>query len=173
MSCYFLSKEDFVVEQQRYESTFIHAGVNDMHKRQMGFTLIELVIVIVILGLLAATALPRFINISQQACIASVQGMAGGLRSSASLAKAEWLVNGSTAGNFINMDGIQVLINSSGYPASTTNGIENAIQDTAGFTVTHPADSVFEPSSCGGTNCRATYDADFGTVAVLSTGCTT
>ena len=49
--------------------------------KQAGFTLIELVLVIVILGVLAATALPRFSDLSTQARVASLNGLAGGLRS--------------------------------------------------------------------------------------------
>ncbi|HEY6282165.1 MAG TPA: type II secretion system protein [Burkholderiales bacterium] len=45
-----------------------------MHKRQLGFTLIELVVVIVILGILAATALPRFISVTTNARESKMQG---------------------------------------------------------------------------------------------------
>lgn len=48
-----------------------------MRKRQLGFTMIELIVVIVILGILAATALPKFIDLNSDAKVAALKGVAG------------------------------------------------------------------------------------------------
>ncbi|HDN9020023.1 type II secretion system protein [Aeromonas salmonicida] len=65
-----------------------------MTSRAAGFSLIELVIVIVILGILAVTALPRFLDVTDEAKKASVEGVSGGFATAVSLVRAQWEAEG-------------------------------------------------------------------------------
>lgn len=112
--------------------------MNSMSGRQQGFTLIELVIVIIILGLLAATALPRFLNVTKQAENVSVEGTAGGFASAVGLVRAAWEVAGRPAGvgGVVNVDydGVPVSVaTANGFPAGGVTAA--AIDATACRTV--------------------------------------
>jgi MSHA pilin protein MshA len=98
---------------------------------QGGFTLIELVVVIVILGILSAFAVPRFMGLEVQARKASVEALTGSLRSASMLAHSVWLANGSTGD--VTVEGKTIVI-ANGYPDAAT--LKEALQDTSGFTPT-------------------------------------
>ncbi len=98
-------------------------------KSNKGFTLIELVVVIAILGILAAVALPRFINATKDAHEAALKGAAGALASAVSLVRAQYELNrnGGSAGCAssncqINVQGFGsevVDVNANGWPVGT------------------------------------------------------
>lgn len=103
-----------------------------------GFTLVELIIVIVILGILAITAAPRFIDIQSDAQVAGLQGVKTGLNSAIKLVYAKSAIEGieKDYANSIMVNGVQ--INTSfGYPHPWWfNSIRRIIQGWDNFAVT-------------------------------------
>ncbi len=161
---------------------------------QSGFTLIELIVVITIIAILAAVALPRFVDVQKDARGSKAKAIFGSVRSAASLAKSRCELDIGTnvvgtyvcnaTGGYVNMDGTAVtMVNK--YPTADANGIQSAaaINPNADELVVSAAggpaggatmsfDLVGSPDPA---NCRISYTAaSVGAapiVSLLTTGC--
>ena len=93
-------------------------------KRSAGFTLIELVIVIVILGILAVTAAPKFLNLQRDARVSTLKGLKAAMESSASIVYSKAVIKGVEVSGASSVDGISTVY---GYPTQTVGGIDKAV----------------------------------------------
>lgn len=104
--------------------------------KQHGFTMIELIMVIVILGILAAFALPRFANLGGDARRSVLNGALASVRSASAIAHSAQLAAGNTGNTSVTMEDSTVITMRNGYPTANAGGIISASQLSADFITT-------------------------------------
>jgi MSHA pilin protein MshA len=142
--------------------------INSQKKAQQGFTLIELVVVIVILGILAVTAAPRFIDVSSDARQSVMEGVEGSIESAVSMINAKAIIQnqtGATGAVTVNGDFYAVV---NGFPAALALGaggaddeglgITSLIDASAEITITNADPALFQHSEAGTiAECQLSY----------------
>ncbi|MHA7810977.1 MAG: type II secretion system protein [Marinobacter adhaerens] len=140
-------------------------------RKEKGFTLIELVMVIVILGILAAFALPRFADLGGDARTASLQGANGAVKSAAAIAHSAWLADGDEPAT-VALDGAPaagIPMSDEGYPTATAAGIGDAAQLGDEFTLTPDTTAGTAVIAVDSPNtCEFTYNQATGNTTVNS-----
>lgn len=146
-------------------------------KKQAGFTLIELVIVIIILGILAVTAAPKFLNLQDDARTSTLKGVEGSLNSAGAMIYSKAVIAGKEAAPSDTLDvgnGVEVGI-AFGYPKATQADLEKVLElgsDAWSFgTAASSSIRIFPAgvSASTATDCFVTYtQANSGGVATAT-----
>ncbi|MEC6797759.1 type II secretion system protein [Photobacterium sp. S4TG1] len=126
-------------------------------KRQQGFTLIELVVVIVILGILAVTAAPKFMNLQGDARNASLQGLKGAIQGAAGIVYGKAAIAGieSSPSGAVSA-GTGTVATKFGYPTASKDGIVKAVEGL-GENTSDTDFVVVKDSSDNGTKIQFTF----------------
>nr|WP_321241393.1 prepilin-type N-terminal cleavage/methylation domain-containing protein [uncultured Tolumonas sp.] len=161
-------------------------------KRSAGFTLIELIIVIVILGILAVTAAPKFMNMQGDARAATVQAMEASVKSAASMVYSKAIINGidkSATEKNVTADNVTVAT-LYGYPIANNTGIGQVLDFGASTAIATSTSGdfgdwnidisasdtyVIKPKGFTGSGCQVSYTKATSTAAATTisvvTGC--
>ena len=121
---------------------------------QAGFTLVELIVVIVILGILAAVAVPRFMGLESQARIAAIKSMGGTMQSAAQMAHGVCMARGCANGAVLQIEG-QAVTFRFGYPNNAS--IARLLQSSEGFTANAAGNRLTKTGANTG-NCWVQYN---------------
>jgi MSHA pilin protein MshA len=128
--------------------------------KHKGFTLLELIIVIVILGILAAFAVPKYMNLDKEARKSTIRSLSGSLMAASEMVHAIAIAQDRASGaSSVNIGSSNITVNA-GYPTADFAGIGSSLSDISGFSNANAAAGNYileKDGASAKTTCRAWY----------------